>query len=137
MSHFTTIAVQIKDIDVLRAARAELDLELAEKAEARGWGGNARHGDFVIRLKGPYDVALNRPTYGTCATEADFWNGHVERELGPNLGRLTVRRASRIEFDERRQMWAVTVGRSRKPVFFSPSRQECLEWEATHLSSRP
>ncbi|OPZ24358.1 MAG: hypothetical protein BWZ02_02863 [Lentisphaerae bacterium ADurb.BinA184] len=88
MSHFTTIDVQIKDIEALRAACAELGLELAENAEARGWGGNARHGDFVIRLKGPYDVALNRSAYGTYATEADLWNGHVERELGPNLGRL-------------------------------------------------
>ncbi|OPZ24360.1 MAG: hypothetical protein BWZ02_02865 [Lentisphaerae bacterium ADurb.BinA184] len=53
------------------------------------------------------------------------------------LGRLTVRRASKIEFDERRQMWAVTVGRSRKPVFFSTSRQECLQWERQHFASRP
>lgn len=88
MSHFTTIDVQIKDIQALRAACSELGLELVENADARGWNGNTRHGDLVIRLKGPYDVALNRSAYGTYASSADLWNGHVERELGPGLGRL-------------------------------------------------
>jgi len=88
MSHFTSIQTQIKDPDALREACTELGLELATNAEARGYGEQRQRGDFVIRLKGPYDVALQRQPDGTFGLVADQWDGHVEQELGPNFGRL-------------------------------------------------
>jgi Protein of unknown function (DUF1257) len=88
MSHFTTIQTQIKDIDALREACAELGLELLANAEARGYGSQAQRGDFVIRLKGPYDVALHRQPEGAYRLSADLWEGHVEKELGQSYGRL-------------------------------------------------
>ena len=87
MSHFTDIDTQINDIDALRDACGELKLKLEDNAEARGYAGNRNHGEYVIRLNGPYDVALNRVD-GTYKLTADFWNGHVEKELGPGFGRL-------------------------------------------------
>jgi hypothetical protein len=88
MSHFTTIQTQIKDTDSLREACAELGLELLPNAEARGYGSRRQHGEFIIRLKGPYDVALNRQTDGTYGLSTDWWDGHVEKEVGSNYGRL-------------------------------------------------
>ena len=88
MSHFTTIQCQIKDIAALRDACQELGLELIENADARGYGTNRRTGDFVIKLKGPYDIALNRQPDGAYGLTTDWWEGHVEREVGGNFGRL-------------------------------------------------
>jgi len=88
MSHFTSIDVQVKDIAALRAACQELGLDMLENTEARGYGSNRIHGDFVIRLKGPYDVALQRQPDGTYRLTADLWQGHVEKELGNGFGRL-------------------------------------------------
>jgi len=88
MSHFTQIETQVRDIAALRAACEELGLQVLENAEARGYGSNRIHGDFVIRLKGPYDIALQRHTDGTYRLQADLWAGHVERELGNGFGRL-------------------------------------------------
>jgi hypothetical protein len=88
MSHFTTISTQIKDIEALREACAELGLELLQSAEARGYGSNLQRGEFVIRLKGPYDVALNRQTDASYGLSTDWWDGHVEKEVGSNYGRL-------------------------------------------------
>ncbi len=88
MSHFTSIQTQIKDIEALREACRELGLELLQNAEARGYGSTRQRGDFVIRLKGPYDVALNRQTDGTYGLSTDWWDGHVEKEVGSNYGRL-------------------------------------------------
>lgn len=92
MSHFTTILTQIRDVDALEAACAELGVELLRDTEARGFAESSRHGELVIRLKGPYDIAANRanPNEGTEPYElsTDWWNGHVEREVGPNYGRL-------------------------------------------------
>ena len=92
MSHFTTILTQIRDVDALADACAELGVELLHDAEARGFAESRRHGQLVVRLKGPYDIAANRanPNDGTEPYElsTDWWNGHVEREVGPNYGRL-------------------------------------------------
>ena len=88
MSHFTTIHTQIKDTEALRDACQELDLNLLQNAEARGYGSSRQYGQFVIRLKGPYDIALNRQNDGTYGLSTDWWDGHVENEVGANYGRL-------------------------------------------------
>jgi len=92
MSHFTTILTQIRDVDALESACAELGVELLRDTETRGFAISTRHGELVVRLKGPYDIAANRanPNDGTEPYElsTDWWNGHVEREVGPNYGRL-------------------------------------------------
>ena len=88
MSHFTTINTQIKDTEALRAACTELGLSLLQNADARGYTNNKTHGDFVIRLKGSYDIALNKQPDGSFGFTADLWAGHVEQEVGKNYGRL-------------------------------------------------
>lgn len=88
MSHFTTIQTQIRDIGALEDACAELGFELLQDAEARGYGTQRQHGDFVIRLKGPYDVALTRQGDGNYRLSADWFEHHVEKEVGSNYGRL-------------------------------------------------
>jgi uncharacterized protein DUF1257 len=88
MSHFTTIKTQFKDIDALRLACAELGLPLLKDAEARGYGGRTMTGDFIIQLKGPYDIALNHQVDGTYSITTDWWEGHVEGEVGKQCGKL-------------------------------------------------
>ena len=89
MSHFTTIQTQIRDIAALQAACSELGLTLTENANARGYySDQPRHGDFVIRLNGPYDIAVNLQPDGNYGLTTDWYNGHVEREVGAKFGRL-------------------------------------------------
>ena len=88
MSHFTTIKTQIKDIAALRSACAELGLTVKQKAQARGYYENKTKGDYVIKLKGPYDIALNQQPDGSFGITADLWEGHVEKEVGKNYGKL-------------------------------------------------
>ena len=88
MSHFVTIETQIKDIAALKAACRELGLNVQKNAEARGYAANRQHGDFVITLKGPYDIAVNRKQDGTFGLTADWWQGHVAKEVGTNFTKL-------------------------------------------------
>ena len=88
MSHFTTIQTQIKDIEALRLACQELGLALLHNAEARGYYENKTRGDYVIQLKGPYDIALNQQPDGSFGLTADLWDGHVEKEVGKDYGKL-------------------------------------------------
>ncbi len=88
MSHFTTIQTQVRDLDALGHALGELGLTLHEKTQARGYAGNQLKGDYVIRLQGPYDIALNQTPDGSYGLTTDWWDGHVAKEVGANFGRL-------------------------------------------------
>ncbi len=48
------------------------------------------------------------------------------------LGRLSVQRASTIEYDEKGQRWVVVVG--AEEIFADPSRQKCLEVEHEYFN---
>ena len=88
MSHFTTIQTQIRDIAALRLACHELGIELTEHAVARGYKGATHKGEYAINLKGPYDIAVNRQQDSTFGLTCDWYQGHVEEEVGANYGRL-------------------------------------------------
>jgi hypothetical protein len=110
MSHFTTIETEFRDIDALRDACGELGLDLIDDADARGYAGRTIPADHVIKLNGPYDVAVTRSNERYDLV-ADFWQGHVERELGTGYSRLkqlygvhkATREARRSGFHVRRQ----------------------------------
>ena len=87
MSHFVTIKTQIKDIEALKAACAELGFAFEQDAQARGIDTEQR-GQYVIRLKGPCDIVVQRQPDGTFGLSTDWWGGYVEKEVGKNYGRL-------------------------------------------------
>ena len=109
MSHFTTIQTQIKDLDALVCACVELGIKLVPDSTCRGYAGVVRQAPYVIKLKGPYDIAVE-PAKGKDANDhertygltTDWWDGHVAKEVGIGYGRLlqsygvhkTIREAS-------------------------------------------
>ena len=74
--------------DALRTACAELELPLIANTQARGYNQNRIKGDYIIQLKGPYDVAVNTQPDGSFGLHADLWRGHVEQEVGKGYGKL-------------------------------------------------
>ena len=63
-------------------------MTLLQDAEARGYYENKTKGDYVVQLKGPYDIALNKQADGTFGLTADLYQGHVEAEVGEKYGKL-------------------------------------------------
>jgi hypothetical protein len=88
MSHFTKIDTKIRDIAALKSACTELGLDVKQNTMARGFGSNCRRGRYVIKLTGPFDVAINPGANGEWELQADMWGEYVEKDLGKNLGRL-------------------------------------------------
>jgi hypothetical protein len=90
MSHFTTIQTQIKDLQALTEACLELGVELQSEVVCRGYGGISRTAHRIVRLKGPYDIAIDPSPQvrGGYDLTTDWWGGHVEKEVGPGFGRL-------------------------------------------------
>lgn len=94
MSHWTEIKTQIKNLNAARAACREIGVELicaapGQKVQARGYAGNTIAADAVIKLKGPYDVALTREANGSYAMKCDWYHGHIAAELGQNAQKFT------------------------------------------------
>jgi hypothetical protein len=90
MSHFTTIQTQIRDLDALADASHEMGFQFLPNAPCRGYAGISRQAPHVIRLSGPYDIAVepSQEKDGTYGLTTDWWDGHVENEVGKNYGRL-------------------------------------------------
>ena len=42
----------------------------------------------MTRLKGPYDIAVQKQPDNTCGLISDLCAGHVEQEVGSNCGQL-------------------------------------------------
>ena len=90
MSHLTTIQTQIRDLDALQDACVELGIKLLPNTTCRGYAGVTRHATHVIKLKGPYDIAVDPSPEknGGYGLTADWGGGHVAREVGTGYGRL-------------------------------------------------
>jgi len=52
------------------------------------------------------------------------------------LGRMTVRRASTVEFNPDAQTWEVRWEGSAAVVFSDASRSECIRWEVEQLNQK-
>jgi hypothetical protein len=88
MSHFTTIKTRIKDITALELACRELGLTVQHNAEARGYYTNTLKAPHVIKLAGPYDIAVNQQPDQTFGFTTDWYAGHVEKEVGKDYAKL-------------------------------------------------
>lgn len=58
-----------------------------------------------------------------------LWTDHLPLS---DLGRLTIERASTIEFAHDLQCWQVDI--NGEIVFSHPSRDACLAWEHNHFN---
>ncbi len=90
MSHFATIQTQIRDIAALVDACVELGIRLVPDSTCRGYAGIVRQAPHVIKLRGPYDIAVDPSPEkdGTYVLTTDWWDGHVAKEVGTGYGRL-------------------------------------------------
>jgi len=82
MINFTTIETPIRDIIALVYACVGLDINLVPDAWCRGHGGSVRSAEYVIRLRGPHDIAVDPLTEGGYVLTTDLRDDHVAREVG-------------------------------------------------------
>lgn len=80
MSHFTKITAEIKDLEALTFAAKKMGFNVQANGMCRYYYGAERK-EFVIKLPGQYDVALNKAG-DHYDIEADFFQNHVSRYIG-------------------------------------------------------
>ena len=88
MSHWTTLKTQVRSIPALAAACTQLGVSLVAKGIARGYYNQRQAADYVIRLPGPYDIAVQQQEDGTLGLTTDWYAGHVQNAVGENFETL-------------------------------------------------
>jgi hypothetical protein len=87
VSHQTEIKLKVKNMSAMKAACEALGLELVKDAQCRGYYSTMQR-DYIVRLRGKYDVGLTLEKDGSYSVDADFWDGYVAKEVGENCGTL-------------------------------------------------
>ena len=83
MHNFTTIETPIRDLVALVYACVGLDLNIVPDAWCRCHGETVRGAEYVIRLRGPHDIAVDQLSEGGgYVLTTDLRDGHVAREVG-------------------------------------------------------
>lgn len=91
MSHYSTIAVELNDIESIKAACSELNISVKERGKIRYYfSQGVADADYVLSIQGcPYDVGLVKdPKTGNFNLVYDKYGGHVEKVLGKNCSKL-------------------------------------------------
>jgi hypothetical protein len=60
MSHFTTIAIEIKNGDLLKQALEDLGYPAKQNAMVRGYLGNTAMADYTIAMPNGYDIGFRK-----------------------------------------------------------------------------
>ncbi|TYQ30230.1 DUF1257 domain-containing protein [Pseudanabaena sp. UWO310] len=83
MSHFTTIAIEIKNGDLLEKSLQELGYPVKRNTLVRGYLGNSTHAEYVIPMPNAYDIGF-RKLGDRYELIADMWGvaTNVEELLG-------------------------------------------------------
>lgn len=131
MSHFTSIGTKITDLEALKNSLSQMGLKLEHNQTCRYWAGN-RVKENVAKLPGPYDVAFEQNADGTYSIVADFYNGHVERSIGPNGSKLIKGYAmEKIKIEARRRNYSIHVFPNGKIKIYDPTDSSGAYIEAT------
>ena len=112
MSHFTTIAVEIKNGDLLEQALQELGYPVKQNTLVRGYLGDTAIADYVIPMPNAYDIGF-RKLGDRYELVADMWG--IALNVEEFLGLIT------------QQYAAKTVLRSANQQGFAVEQQEILE----------
>jgi hypothetical protein len=112
MSHFTTIAVEIKNGDLLKQALEELGYPVKQNTLVRGYLGNTTTAEYVIPMPNSYDLGF-RKIGDHYELIADMWG--LVMNVEEFLGELNQRYATK------------TVLQSATQQGFAIEQQEVLE----------
>jgi hypothetical protein len=94
MSHFTTVATKINNIQCLLKALEKLKLKYTHSeqgVEVRGWRGQKSTAEVSINM-GKYDIGVVKNEDGTYGLQADWWGvettvGKTEQEVVDEISR--------------------------------------------------
>lgn len=106
MSHFTRVRTQLRDLDTVKRALADLGYVVGE-GSVRGYANQIADADLVVKLDGGYDIGF-RKEGELVSVVADFWGLKINREQF--VAKVSQRYAYLTILDQAaEQGWQMTV----------------------------
>ncbi len=131
MSHFTKVTTKISDMEALEKAIASMGLRLTHNAPCRYYYGETMK-ENVVSLPGRYDLSIEEGANGTYDLNADFYEGDVERTIGPGGSRLmrsyTI---EKLKIEARKKGYSVHKAGENKFKIYDPTEASNGYLEAT------
>ncbi len=100
MSHFTTIAIEIKNGNLLEQALQSLGYPIKQNTLVRGYLGDATTADYVIPMPNAYDIGF-RKVGDRYELIADMWG--LAMNIEEFLGELNQQYATQIVLESATQ----------------------------------
>ena len=87
MSHFTTVAVQISDLDELKSCLKEMGYTITDAKTVKGYMGTQPAQLVIQSTAGGYPIGFTKNSDGNFEVIADWWGvkGTTEREFTSKL----------------------------------------------------
>jgi len=104
MSHFTRVKTQLRDMEVVKRALADLGYIVGE-GEVRGYANQVATAEFVVKMDGGFDIGFRKDN-GLVTMVADMWGLKINRD--EFLSKLAQRYAYLTILDQAAQQgWQV------------------------------
>jgi Protein of unknown function (DUF1257) len=78
MSHFTRVRTQLRNLETVKQALAELGYSVTE-GSVHGYRGNEVDADLIVQINDSYDIGF-RQEADQIVMVADFWGLRIDRE---------------------------------------------------------
>ena len=78
MSHFTRVRTQLRNLETVKQALAELGYSVTE-GTVRGYRGNVADADLIVEINDAYDIGF-RQEADQIVMVADFWGLRIDKE---------------------------------------------------------
>lgn len=81
MSHWFSVETHFRSKTAIEKAAAEMGYQIRHRQQCRGYNGQIRECDLVMKLHGGYDLGFNKQPDGSYAVVADFWSDYISQYL--------------------------------------------------------
>jgi len=81
MSHWFTVETRFQSGTAIKKAANSLGFQVRHNTKCRGYNGQTKECDLVMKLPGNYDVGFQKQADGSYAVVADFWQDHISKYL--------------------------------------------------------
>ena len=81
MSHWFTMETSLISETAIKKAANSMGFQVRHNQKCRGYNGQIKECDLVMKLPGEYDLGFQKQADGSFTVVADFWSDHISKYL--------------------------------------------------------
>lgn len=81
MSHWFSVETKFDSAEAIKKTANSMGFQVRHNQKCRGYNGQIKECDLVMKLPGQYDVGFEKQSDGSYTVVADFWQNYVSKYL--------------------------------------------------------